>query len=92
MIRMFPTRVGMNRGPRTRRPGRLHVPHPRGDEPVAIDLLPQFLRMFPTRVGMNRGDEFEWVYASNVPHPRGDEPRRRGGKIVISTCSPPAWG
>ncbi len=52
--KVFPTRVGMNRG--WLKSGKVDkcVPHARGDEPKADQAAFAKLLVFPTRVGMNR--------------------------------------
>jgi len=51
--KVFPTRVGMNRGgvDRLQRAG--SIPHTRGDEPMGGWLAELLATVFPTRVGMN---------------------------------------
>ena len=52
-VRVFPTRVGMNRGRASRRCVRRSVPHARGDEPLCLHAPNEKLSVFPHA----RGDE-----------------------------------
>ena len=74
-VRVFPTRVGMNRGRASRRCVRRSVPHARGDEPLCLHAPNE---NYPCSHA--RGDEplalALKAAALSVPHARGDEPYR----------------
>ena len=51
---MFPTGVGINRGPREQTDGDSGVPHRRGDKPGPPPGTFWSVPVFPTGVGINR--------------------------------------
>jgi len=73
-LRVFPTRVGVNRFYRNHYKGRTRFPHTRGGEPIFRLEPGQQQRVFPTRVGVNRWDDFGDYQMSGFPHTRGGEP------------------
>ena len=53
-MRVFPTRVGVNRSRLLARTSLGRFPHPRGGEPVVAVNITSGMSVFPTRVGVNR--------------------------------------
>ena len=68
------------------------VPHRRGDEPAIPAGLADGERVFPTGVGMNRVQIMTVPDLGSVPHRRGDEPAATAVIIMLTRCSPQAWG
>ncbi len=71
---------------------RAGVPHGRGDEPNCFSGRCAGWPVFPTGVGMNRCLIATSPARDSVPHGRGDEPRPAAASLVLSLCSPRAWG
>jgi len=92
LIRVVPTRVGVNRSAISLSIFIFCRPHTRGGEPPGRDHEFSMIYVVPTRVGVNRLPPNPSAASARRPHTRGGEPRAKQTEYFMARSSPHAWG